>query len=54
MEMLTEEVYFFDTEQEASEAADKMRAERACDLRIEYKRISNGHYKMVVEVGEAR
>lgn len=54
MEALTEEVYFYDTQKEASEAADRMRAERACDMRIEFKKISNGHVKMTVEVGEAR
>ena len=53
-EVLLEEVYFYDTMKEATDAMERMRAERACELGFDLKTISNGHVKMTVEVGETR
>lgn len=52
MEVLTEEYYYYDTFDEAVEAMEKMKAERPCELAFDITAISNGHYKMVVKVGE--
>ena len=49
-----EEVYFYDTLEEAEEAREIMIAERACDMAFYFKQMANGHYKMTVEVGEVR
>lgn len=54
MDGSTEEVYFYDTMQEAVDAMEIMRAERACELGFDLKTMKNGHVKMTVEVGEIR
>ena len=53
-EVLLEEVYFYDTMQEATDAMERMRAERACVVGFHYKKMSNGHIKLTVEVWDKR
>lgn len=54
MEVLTEEVYFYDTMQEAVDAFEIMRAERACDMIADFSPMKNGHVKLTIKVGEVR
>ena len=53
-EVLLEEVYFYDTMQEAKDAVTRMRAERPCIIGFDYHEIANGHVKLTVEVGDKR
>ena len=54
MDDSTEEVYFYDSMDDAVDAMEIMRAERACELAFNLKTMANGHVKMTVEVGEIR
>ena len=54
MEYETEEVYWYDTMEEAVDDMELMRAERACDMAFD---IDAEHYekvKMVVKTGKTR
>lgn len=50
-EYLTEEVYYYDTMDEAEEDMERMRAERACNLAFDTED-HGGRIRMTVKVGE--
>lgn len=52
MDDYTEETYFYDSAQEASDAMDVMRAERGCDIAYNSQKMADGRYKVIVKVGE--
>lgn len=53
MEILTEEIYYYDTQAEAEAAARLMQAERACDMQFEFN-AQDGRVQMTVKVGKVR
>jgi len=53
-EWLTEEIYWYDTVEEASADADIMRATRACDLYINIDAIHYERVKLTVKCGKTR
>ena len=53
-EILLEEVYFYDSMEEAREDVTRMRAERPCIVSFDYYQMSNGHVKLTVKVGDKR
>ena len=53
-EWLTEEVYWYDTVQEAVDDWEVMRATRACDLAFDIDAIHYDRVKMIVHVGKTR
>ena len=54
MEVLTTETYLYSTLEEATEAAEQMRAERACDMAIMIDNTDKAHVKLIVQCGEVR
>lgn len=53
-EMMTEEVYYYDTLDEAVEDIEIMRAERACDMEITVDNTQQGKVKVTVKCGDSR